>query len=262
MVNIGLYEKAEQLFVSSKYSEAEKIYETISNIKENCDVFHNYGICLAKLGKCDRAIEVFMEITKIYPDFGKAWYSLGVTCLIKEEIQQAIEYFSRAKEILVDDAKVYFYSALSYEILKNYDKAIEDYKTSLKLDDNFQTHMNLGLCYYDIRDIHSALEHTRMAFELNPDDLDSLRYYVYILIKANQRTEAYNILLKSVLNYDEDVTILEFLVLLALDSKDFDVADKAYDKLKKVSDVDYELLDYEKLKKVATNNSGDVFKIN
>ena len=147
-------------------------------------------------------------------------------------------------------------------MLKNYDKAIEDYKISLKLDDNFQTHMNLGLCYYDIRDIHSALEHTRMAFELNPDDLDSLRYYVYILIKAKQRTEAYNILLKSVLNYDEDVTVLEFLVLLALDSKDFDVADKAYDKMKKVSDVDYELLDYEKLKKVATNNSGDVFKIN
>ena len=106
MVNIGLYEKAEQLFVSSKYSEAEKIYETISNIKENCDAFHNYGICLAKLGKCDRAIEVFMEITKIYPDFGKAWYSLGVTCLIKEEFQQAIEYLSRAKDILVDDAKV------------------------------------------------------------------------------------------------------------------------------------------------------------
>ena len=260
MDSIELYEKAEQLFCSEEYSEAEKMYESIHNLKENCDGFHNYGICLAKLGKCDKAIEVFTEIAEKHSDFKQIWYSLGVAYLIKDEPQYAIEYFSRAKEVLSDDAKVYFYSALSYEILKNYDKAIEDYKTSLKLDDNFQTHMNLGLCYYDIRDIHSALEHTRMAFELNPDDLDSLRYYVYILIKSKQRAEAYNILLNTNLNYDNDTTILEFLVLLALDSKEFQVADRTYDKLKKIDDEDYELLNYEKFKQVAINNSGDVFE--
>lgn len=260
-MDFNLYEKAQRLFLSGEYDEAEKIFESIPNLMEYCDEVHDYGICLIRLGKYDKAYEIFDLIVKKYPDFGQAWYSLGRTCLIKGYIQQAIDCFSCAKNIIFDDADVYFYSALCYEKIKKYEQAIEEYKISLELNNNFQTHINLGLCYYDVGDIESSLEQVEEAFKLNPKDLDALRYYVYILIKANKRNDAYNTLLNSDLNFDEDATILELLVLLSLDCKNFDLADKTYIKLKKAEDDSVELFDYDKFRKIAHDNLGDVFAV-
>lgn len=261
MDNFNLLKKAESLFIAEEYHEAEKLYESSSNLIENRYAIHCYGMCLVNLGKYDKAIDVFCEITNKYPYYGKAWYSLGRTYLIKGNTQQAIECFTNTKNILHDDADVYFYSALCYELLKNYDKAINDYKMSLNLNNGYQTHMNLGLCYYDLGNLDLALKHTREAFNLNPNDLDTLRYYVYILIKLNKKKEAYNVLLNSTLCYDGDATILELLVLLALDNKNYDIADKTYIKLKKIENESSEPFDYSRFKKIAQNNLGDVFEV-
>ncbi len=261
MNNIELHKNAEHLFLKGEYSQAVKIYESIPDIIENCDTIHDYGICLVRLEKYDEAIEVFSKIVKKYPDYGQGFYSLGRTYLIKGDLQQAIDCFSYAKNIIGSDSDVYFYSALCYERIKNYDKAIEDYKASLELNNSFQTHINLGLCYYDIGDIEVALSHLKEAFNINSKRLDALRYYVYILIKTNKRAEAFDILLNTDLNYDEDATTLELFVLLALNCKNFDTADKAYLKLKKAEEGNSEPFDYERFRKIACDNSGDVFEV-
>lgn len=257
----NLHKKAQKLFLSGEYKEAEKIFESIPNLIEYCDEIHDYGICLIRLGQYDKAHKVFDFIVKKYPDFGPAWYSFGRTCLIEGNIKQAIYCFSCAKKIIFDDADIYFYSALCYEKIKKYDKAIEEYKISLELNNNFQTHINLGLCYYDVGDIESSLKQVEEAFKLKPNNLDALRYYVYILIKANKRRDAYNALLNCGLNFDEDATILELLVLLSLDFKNFDLADETYVKLKKIETDSTELFDYDKFRKIAYDNLGDVFAV-
>lgn len=252
--------KAEELFLEEKYKEAKEIYEPIIHQTSNIDAERTYGICLVRLQEYHEAIEVFSTIIKKYGDVGDVWYSLGRTYLIVDDATKAIDCLTKAKEFIPEDSKVFFYLGIAYEKLKNSDMAIKHYITSLALEEYYETHINLGLCYYDIKELSLALKHTKRAFEIESNNLDCLRYYVFILIKSDQREEAYNLLLNTSLKYYEDPSMLETFILLALNANDFIKADETYKRLKSINPTHPTVNDYEMLKTIATSKDIDVFE--
>ncbi len=227
---------------------------------DNPESFHTYGLCLVRLKKYQQAIKIFDNIVKKYHSYSDAWYSLGRTYLILDDVSNAIRCLNVAKKYNPNDYSVFFYLGLCYEKSNKIEKAIEHYLLSLELKDDHATHINLGLCYCDVGELILAYKHTKRAFEMKTDDLDCLRYYVYILIKMNKREEAYKLLLENRLDYSKDCTILEILILLALDMNDFDISDTAFYKLKKLDKEHSTVRDYEMLKNVSLDRDGDVFQ--
>ncbi len=252
--------KAEELFQKERYKESKEIYESIIHLTNNRDVEHVYGICLVRLEEYNKAINVFNNIIKKYGEDGEVWYSLGRTYLIIDDINKAIDCLNKAKQLIPNDSKVFLYLGIAHEKLKNTDMAIKNYIASLNLEENYETHINLGLCYYDIKDFSLALKHTKRAFEIESNNLDCLRYYVFTLVKTNLREEAYKLLLDTLLIYDEDASMLETFILLALNASDFKKADKAYERLKSINPTHPTVSDYKMLKTIATEKNMDIFK--
>lgn len=245
------FNRARELFKQGKYDEAVTLYESILNQINDYEALNDYGICLVMLKKYEKAIAVFLDIISKQQDFGEVWYSLGRTYLILDDTEKAMGYLEKAKEIMPPSADVYYYSGLCYEKIGETQKAIDDYQKSLNFNNCFETHINIGLCYFDKGDLDSALKHTRLAYELNPENLDCLCYYAYILIKSNRKKDAFDLLIKSTLNYDEHVTILEMLTMLSLDMGDFSTADKTYNKLKNIDNSNDTVRDYKMLRERA-----------
>lgn len=252
--------KAEELFLEEKYKESKETYESIIHLINNRDAEHTYGICLVRLKEYNKAINVFNNIIKKYGEEGDVWYSLGRTYLIVDDINKAINCLNKAKQLIPNNSKVFLYLGIAHEKLQNTDMAIKNYIASLNLEEYYETHINLGLCYYDIQELSLALKHTKRAFEIENKNLDSLRYYVFMLVKTNQREEAYKLLLDTSLSYDEDASILETFILLALNVRDFKKADKAYERLKSINPTHPTVGDYKMLKTIATVKNIDVFK--
>ncbi len=244
-------EKANDLFFDGQYDEAKIIYESISDLIDNYDAVHTYGLCLVRLQKPLEALDIFERIVKKYKTSGEAWYSLGRTYLILDNTKKSIEALLKAKKLSSDDSQIYFYLGLAYEKEKNFQKAIENYLISLELDNYYKTHINLALCYFDIDNLSLALKHIKAAYNLEKNDLDCYRYYAYILIKSGKSEEAYNLLLNCKLNYDTDLTILEMMIYLSLDYKDFLTADKIFIKLKNLNSEYYLVHKYKELREKA-----------
>lgn len=258
MNNDDVLKKAYNLFMQNKYGMAICLYESVLDTTDDCNALNIYGICLVKVKKFEKAIEVFESIIKKYPCHGDAWYSLGRTYLIlgdetneQEYITKAIEHLNTANKYLTDGSDSYFYLGLCYEKANNPQKAIENYLISLDFYECSETHINIGWCYIDIGDLPSALKHTKAAYEMDPDNLDCLKFHAHALIKSKRRQEAYNLLLKSPLDYSEDCLLLDMIIHLSLETGDFDTADKNYYKLKRADKNYMPMSEYEFLKQKA-----------
>lgn len=172
--------------------------------------------------------------------------------MVQEKEEKALECLLKTS---TNDYDTNFYIGLCYDILKNPHKAIEYYNKALKLENNLNAHMNLGLCYYDMDDLSSALKHIRTAYEMEPSEPDTLRYYCHILIKAKKGNDAYNLLCSTDVDFDDDCDLLNMLIFLSLNRGDFARADEAYIKLKKVDPNAETVINYDAMKKSAKERS-------
>lgn len=102
----------------------------------------------------------------------------------KESLKSIIDY-EKAKEILYDspnealkiliplldqfgdDAAIYYYIAIAYRILENYEKAIYYLNDALSIDSNIVEVVNeLGINYASLSDYEKAIAYFRKAFEV------------------------------------------------------------------------------------------------
>ncbi len=90
--------------------------------------------------------------------------------------KDAIEKFTKLKEKEPKNPVYYFYIALSYERLKNTDKAIEYYQKSLEVKPDFTFSLQkLGTLYAKKGDFSKAIEYYKKAVEKGDSDADT--YY-------------------------------------------------------------------------------------
>lgn len=213
--------------------------------RANADAYYKAGFCYQCLDNIEQAI-VHYKRSLEFEVSEKSLFRLGISYMKKEMEGKALEFLLRANEIDSDHYDTNFYIGLCYEILKNPHKAIEYYNKALKLENNFDAHLNLGVCYREIGDFTSALKHSKAAYKLEPNDSDTLFNYCLALIKSKKGNEAYKLLCSTDVNFDEDYSLLEMLIVLSLNRGDFSRADEAYIKLKKVDKE--KTFDYETLK--------------
>lgn len=140
--------KGQILFEEGKFAEAAEEL-TRSMRKEGPGYFKSYyrGLANFKLLKQKAAIADFKEAIRFDPDHPSAYYSLGYTHHALMQDEEAMKYYNQAIERLdlnqlPDDlktvaAKSYFNRGILYGGFKEFQKAIEDFTTSIEIDPSF-----------------------------------------------------------------------------------------------------------------------------
>lgn len=81
---------------------------------------------------------------------------------------QAIKYFEKAIEYTPLQTTTYLLYGIHLHKIKEYSKAIEQYKIAIQLNpDNVEAHYNLGLSYIATKNYNKAKYHAQKAYENN-----------------------------------------------------------------------------------------------
>lgn len=205
---------------------------------DNGDACFKAGECYRNLNEVNKAIVCYKKATEAAESntyLFESYYYLGIAYLQQDSFSSAFENLTEANKLNPKDFETLFFLGLCSEEMNNTEEAIHFYDDALKIKPDCSTLIKKGLCHFDKGELASAISHLKRAFELEPNNTDALFYYCYLLIKSREGGEAYSLLKSTEINFDNDERILDLLVFLALNRKEFDVSDAAYEKLKLIS---------------------------
>ena len=97
----------------------------------------------------------------------------GRKCLENQDFEGAIDYFTKAIELMPNDKTIYEHRGIAYFYIENYLKAIEDYTTAIELGENDKSiYKNRGIAYMWIKDYPNAIEDFTKAVDLGENNKD------------------------------------------------------------------------------------------
>jgi len=104
--------------------------------------------------------------------------------------EEALEWFNKA--INLDPVSNHFMNrAITYTVLKQPQKAFDDYETAIKIDpNNFQAYANRGNLYDDLGQTELAINDYSQAIRLNPRDAFAYRNRAIVYIKKKEYQSA------------------------------------------------------------------------
>ncbi|MFK8267680.1 tetratricopeptide repeat protein [Capnocytophaga cynodegmi] len=159
----------EYLFIEN-YQEAKKYFKKcLSEDIEDYMSLQQLLFCYDILEENDEAITFLNAYLDKNPYCEVAWHYLGKQHLVKEELNEALRCFDFA--IISDDTftGAYFEKAKVLEKLENYQKAIENYKITLTLDDASPlVYLHIGRCFEKMNDDVTAEQYYFKAVHEDP----------------------------------------------------------------------------------------------
>ena len=132
----------------------QRIYEPA---KEN---FMMAGKNFLKIKEYDDAIMAFEHVLKIDRYYSAAYYMLGTIDYDKENYLEAVNNFNQAIFLAKDSDKDQAYNmrGCSYNKLKKFDTAIDDFSQAIQIDaSHAEYYENRALAYYDFEKYQNAL---------------------------------------------------------------------------------------------------------
>ncbi|WP_446897571.1 tetratricopeptide repeat protein [Clostridium sp. LBM24168] len=170
--------------------------------KENGDYekalfyINNY---ISKNGEETVEVSDFKESVKSVVDFNRAKE------ILNENPKEALKILIPLMDVFGDHASLYYYIAVGYRMLKNYEKAIYYLNEALNIDSSIVEIVNeMGINYAFIGDYKTAVLYLRKAFEatksieictnlimcyLNLGDIDNARSHFDIAKRLNPKDE-------------------------------------------------------------------------
>ncbi|DAA98173.1 TPA: hypothetical protein CPT80_00515 [Candidatus Gastranaerophilales bacterium HUM_9] len=118
----------------------------------------------------------------------------GIELVYKGEFEKAIENFTKSIELKNDWEIPYFYRAVSYQALEEFDNAMIDYSKALSINDRmtdaYYNKAKITLSRKDIPnpDINKAIEDLNKALELDEKFVDAL----FAMAAAYKKLEDYH----------------------------------------------------------------------
>jgi serine/threonine protein kinase/tetratricopeptide (TPR) repeat protein len=154
-------------------SESDQMFAMETLSATSLEAVHEYSLGIEALtrGKFDEALQSLSKATDLDPNFGAAFgakaiaaNNLGRTQDAVTAIKEAIKHLDRMTE-----RERFRTRGMFYLLTDNYQKCVEEYGTLLnRYPSDLGAHVNLGLCWSNLRNMSKALEETRRATELYP----------------------------------------------------------------------------------------------
>ncbi len=128
------------LYASRKNSLAFEYYDNALRLRpSNENVLFAKAKLLQDMNKVDESVALYKEILLKNSSNVDALYNLGAISLNKKKnINEAIDYFSKAIAVDPQNTEAYFARGASFELMKDVDNAKADYNMCLKITPNYE----------------------------------------------------------------------------------------------------------------------------
>lgn len=127
------------------------------------------------------AIELYTQLILVSPNH-YIYNHRGLVYFTLSEYNKAINDFTTAIKMEPKDTRVYTNRGLTYRMLKKYAESLKDFNKSLELNPLWpDTFYGRSLTYYDLGDINRALEDCDRAISIKPDFKQAVRFKQFLL---------------------------------------------------------------------------------
>jgi tetratricopeptide (TPR) repeat protein len=178
------------------------------------DVEHDKGLDLPQ------AAGHYRQAVELDPNFAMAWARLGVVYGNANQAGKALEYYTRAYELsknVSERERLYITGHYHLNVTGNIDKVIETLELSIReYPNDFNSLVNISVAYITIGNYEKAIEYSRKAVEIQPDDVIAQENLVQDLVVLERWQEARNQLAKiNELKLGDSTEVLQYAYLLA-----------------------------------------------
>ncbi|MBR2299839.1 MAG: tetratricopeptide repeat protein [Alphaproteobacteria bacterium] len=182
------------------------------------DLLFNKANELYLSGAYGQAEEIYRQILAFAPENANVLNMLGLVASAQNEHHQAVRYFYEALKKAPNPLPVYFNLAVSLTSIAKFSEAIEAYEHVLKIAPNTkEAYNNLGGIYEKTGELEKAKENYRKATNLDENYVDAL---VNLAVLENNETELTSLSLK----FENSPLPFYYLSLSAYEKGDFDKA--------------------------------------
>jgi tetratricopeptide (TPR) repeat protein len=105
-----------------------------------------------------------------FADDAAMYYYIAVAYRILENYEKAIYYLNEALSIDSDIIEVVNELGINYASLNDYEKAIAYFRKAFEVTKSIEICTNITMCYLNSGDIENAKNHLNIAKKLDPDD--------------------------------------------------------------------------------------------
>ncbi len=172
-----------ELHNAGKFIEAFEIYKKLfANDPHNADILNNIGCIYDDMGNIPYAFDYLERARRIDPKNAKVCYNLAWLHNKCKSYELAIKYYTRAIDLKVSTiANAYSNRGFSYEKLKMWNDALEDYSRAIAIEpENIFFRYSRARIYVEKEAYELALEDYRKAVEMRYPEYDSGELVTFI----------------------------------------------------------------------------------
>eukprot|EP00735_Rhodelphis_limneticus_P006966 TRINITY_DN19443_c0_g1::TRINITY_DN19443_c0_g1_i1::g.17063::m.17063 TRINITY_DN19443_c0_g1::TRINITY_DN19443_c0_g1_i1::g.17063 ORF type:complete len:409 (+),score=37.38,sp/Q96RK4/BBS4_HUMAN/53.54/6e-136,TPR_11/PF13414.1/3,TPR_11/PF13414.1/1.1e-12,TPR_11/PF13414.1/1.3e-09,TPR_11/PF13414.1/2.2e-08,TPR_11/PF13414.1/8e-12,TPR_11/PF13414.1/0.00013,TPR_11/PF13414.1/0.05,TPR_2/PF07719.12/1.2e+03,TPR_2/PF07719.12/0.28,TPR_2/PF07719.12/0.00044,TPR_2/PF07719.12/1e-05,TPR_2/PF07719.12/5.6e-05,TPR_2/PF07719.12 len=214
------------LYVRHDYEECTKL---IDDVLKECDGLCEYPIYVKALikrqeGKIQESLQLFQAATTLNPrnvdnikQVGRSLYLLG-------RHKNAIDVYEEAQKLAPEDWELFHNKGLCYMYLKQYDKAIKEFRRANSIQRHDATFMQLGKVYTLQENYKQAIDVYLEALEHSPENPEILTTIGLLFLRSGENFRAFEFLGNSLTHDPKNPKTILAAGSIIQDHSDMDVA--------------------------------------
>jgi len=158
---------------------------------ENIEALSNLADLLIGSNQWSFAIPFLVRLQDLLPDNALVFRFLGTAYIKMNQFEKAFVTFRRCLEIEPGSLEALINIGVCLRQLRRYEEAEQMFRKALRRSPNHpELHNSLAWLYSDLLDYEKAVIHAERACALQPENINFLYCYGYLLRRYNRRAEA------------------------------------------------------------------------
>jgi tetratricopeptide (TPR) repeat protein len=157
------------LIVKEHQKSIDLLNDVVASNKRNAPAFFFRGMNQKEMGDTGKAIASFQRAFETDNAFYDAAIQLGLLYTAKKN-PIALEYLNAAIKMQPRSIEAYFSRAYYYQEMKDFQKALSDYKKVIDLDPaNSDAYYNVGVINYEVKQYAAAVKSLDYCIQMNAE---------------------------------------------------------------------------------------------
>ena len=138
------------------------------------------------------AQNIFEELIKKYPNINTFWKYCAISHYHQKNYQEALKYFESANLIVYRDDELHYFLGLSYFMLKEYKKAIKEFRYTLEIsiDKKMGYFIKLAVSLRELELYEEALDVLEESLDINRKNFGTYFQFAQIYKRKGDTTKA------------------------------------------------------------------------
>jgi len=199
----GLNQRIYQLYSRHDTAEALELIEAELRSSRGAREYPLYvkGLIRRQEGRIRESLQLFQQVAALNPSNISNLKQVGRSLFLLGKHKAAIEVYREAQNLGIEDWELYHDKGLCHMYLKQYDQAVENFKSANAIHRHDSTYIQLGKVYTFQEDYKSAAAVYLEALEFSPENPELLTTAGLLYLRLGENYRAFDFLGNS-LTYD------------------------------------------------------------